>query len=296
MNRASLLYFLFPSAILFVCELPAQRTDLQKHGLKGPVYACKTVCYTLDKKQVNGKKMERSNLEYAGFAHDIDTYFVYTKNGHIAEEIIEIYPGKTQSRIYAFDTEWRIKGCEWIDNQEGLICTEEYQFDSLMNPVQILVFDTKRVLMSTKVYEYDLLNRAIALKHYDHSGRLQQITDRYQYDADGNKLVTWRDGDVNYRMVIDRDDLCIEESGRFTDGVEYYQTKYKYDLHGKRIEAISYEKGKIKQIDNNPLSDNILDEGKVTRADKWGNWAEKLFDFGDRNLFVVVRNITYFEP
>ena len=264
--------------IFLCCSLFAEasrplRTDLWKHGLKGPVQSCRTICYRYGNAPDGTRILERSMLEYAGNAYDVDSYFLYDSKGFIAEE-------KT------------------IPNEEGLRA-EKRIYDRNENGciTQVRVYtEGARLNQPEKLkYEYDGAGRLLAIQRYDAHGRFAGTMEEFQYDAAGNRVLKWVEDEIVYTYVLNCDGKCIEETGVLPAGNEFYHNYHQYDPEtGKRTRTTFTVDKKIIEVRDNPYSDNVLDDGVVLTSDAYGNWITLIFESDEESGSMVVREIVYY--
>ncbi|MEG1586523.1 MAG: hypothetical protein RR346_06585 [Bacteroidales bacterium] len=265
-----LICLLYP---FFIKAEKAPRTDLWKHGLKGPVQSCRTVCYCQSQQADGAGGLEKCLLEYAGDAYDVNSHYLYDSRGFIAEEKnIPVLPDeKEQRRVYDRDESCRI--------------------------IQIRIYsagashrDPERLK-----YEYDTAGRVVAVNRYDRRGRFIETVEEYSYNDSGYRVICWKEDEISYKAVLNQDEKCVEEQGILPTGKEFYHNYHQYDpVTGKRLRTTFTVDKKIIEVRDNPYSDNILDDGEILTTDHIGNWITKSFSSGGDSDVVVVREIIYY--
>ncbi|MEG0949890.1 MAG: hypothetical protein RR212_13515 [Bacteroidales bacterium] len=266
--------FLFLCCVSFLsAEANSGRTDLWKHGLKGPVQSCSTRCYRYDLMPDGTRTLERSMLEYAGSAYDVDSYYQYDSKGFIAEEKTEPFEEglRAEKRIYDRDE----TGC--------ILQVRVYVMGvGMSNPEKLK-------------YEYDEAGRLIAIRRYNQHNRFVETVDEYKYDTAGNRIVEWVEEEIRYRYVLNKDGKCIEEEGVLPEGKEFYHNYHQYDAgSGRRIRTTFTVDKKIIEVRDNPYSDNVLDDGEILTTDAYGNWITMLFVSDEESGSMVIREIVYY--
>lgn len=269
-----LVFILILSSLsLFWAEAKPGRTDCWKHGLKGSVQSCRTLCYRYDQAYSGTRTLQRSLLEYAGSAYDVDSYFLYDSKGFIVEEKTQPFDEglQVEKRVYDRDTAARIIQVRVYIGGTGIRKPEKLK------------------------YEYNAKGNLVRIDRYDAKNQFVETVERYRYDNAGNRIMEWVEDEMKYRFVMNCDDKCVEEAAFLPDGSELYHNYHQYDREsGRRLKSTFTANKKIIEVRDNPYSDNILDDGEILTTDAFGNWITMLFETDEESGSIVVREITYY--
>ncbi|MEG1616056.1 MAG: RHS repeat domain-containing protein [Bacteroidales bacterium] len=275
---------------------PVMRSDVQKNSLTGKVHTCTTRSYNYKKSGNQVVRMEAAPLDYGGDGYYVDSYFEYDPQGLVLEEeyLSDDLQEIRRKRIVR-NADSQITEVRHFDTRNNLLSYEVAAFRDNKQLQAYSVYDSQGKLIGRKIPQYDSLGRQTAIYHYDAAGNRKEITDSCAYDKKGNRIFRYKEGPVNYTMVLDPDDKLVEEQGVFEDGKEYFHNFHQYDRSGKRIRTIFTVDGKVNEEREDPYSQNILDDGTVLKCDSAGNWTVKIFPYDDETGSMVERTITYYK-
>ena len=246
-------------------------SDSYKQGLRGRVHTTQVICYTYSLQPDGSRSLQRGLLDFAGNAYAVDNYMEFDRAGFLLVEktLPSDYQVPYSHRIYKRDTLCRIQRVEVYTPDQEIAQVETYHYDQ-----------RGLLWLITQASPHELVADTVCL---------------FTYNEQGNREYVWSDQGLQYSVVLDSLNQCIEERAVLSGGEEHYHNFHCYNRFGKRVCTTFTQDNRVIEVSQDPYSDNVLDEGEIATVDEFGNWITKIFAYDQASGAIVVRQLTYYD-
>lgn len=261
-------------------------------------------------KKLNLSDWDKLNLE--GKIKSIRQTPRYLSNDNGQRLLGEAWPKKENNSFFHFNKNGDlIEKRLYLNNGENY-SKEIYSYNEDDQRVKEILYNPNGSIGSTLFYEYDRTGSIAQSECTNYLG----VKYIYKYDGDGNRIATYKyygDGTLYFKASYryDKDGNCLEEKTYTSEGKLFSKWMYEYDKKDNRIIRKRYfADGELDckltyDFDNNhreiswKMFDNLdktTSQGTyIYEYDTDGNWIKRTKMEGQKPVFVLNREIEYFE-